>query len=324
MGTLARDAVLLLTHSGDSFTVDRVADGIARRGLRPLRVDTDAFPGRIIVSSWRGPAGRGARLRIGDRIIGDAEVGAVWYRRVRPPAIDPDLDADFVAECAAESLAALDGLFDSLADATWVDPPQRVRAAANKLLQLRLAASVGLRVPATVVTNDPDEVRALHDCFDGRVIAKLLRALGSSMGAPERAVYTSAVRAEDLDDLDGLASCPMVFQERIAVGSELRVAYVRGRCFAGALEPPPGAEPDWRRHGDLSWQPASIDGVTATAVRRLMERLGLVYGALDLVRTPDDEIVFLEINPAGEWGMLERSLGLPIGDAIADALVEPQ
>jgi hypothetical protein len=324
MGAPARDAVLLLTHSGDSFTVDRVAEGIARRGLRPLRVDTDQFPARIVVSSWRGPAGRGARLRVGDQMIEDSQVCAVWYRRVRPPLADPDLDPAFAAECAAESLAALDGLFDSLTDATWIDPPLRIRAAASKLLQLRLAASVGLRVPATIVTNDPDDVRALHACFEGRIVAKLLRALSTSMGAPTRAVYTSPVSAADLDDLDGLASCPMIFQERIDVGCELRVAYVRGRCFTGGLTPPPGAAPDWRRQRDLAWHPAALDDMTTTAVRRLMERLGLVYGALDLVRTPDGEIVFLEVNPAGEWGMLERALAYPIGDALADAMVVPR
>ena len=38
--------------------------------------------------------------------------------------------------------------------------------------------------------------------------------------------------------------------------------------------------------------------------------------------TPDDdEPVFLEVNPAGEWGWLERDLGYPIGDALAEALV---
>jgi hypothetical protein len=137
-------------------------------------------------------------------------------------------------------------------------------------------------------------------------------------------VYTSTVSGDDLDGLDGLASCPMVFQERIAVACELRVAYVRGRCFTGGLTPPPAAAPDWRRHRDLTWHAASLDDTTTAAVRRLMERLGLAYGALDLVRTPDGAVVFLEVNPAGEWGMLERSLALPIGDAIADALVVPR
>ena len=34
-----------------------------------------------------------------------------------------------------------------------------------------------------------------------------------------------------------------------------------------------------------------------------------------------DEPVFLELNPAGEWGWLERDLELPISAAIAEALL---
>jgi glutathione synthase/RimK-type ligase-like ATP-grasp enzyme len=52
-----------------------------------------------------------------------------------------------------------------------------------------------------------------------------------------------------------------------------------------------------------------------------MAELGLVYGAIDLILTPDGEYVFLEVNPSGEWGMLERDLNYPISDAIAHALI---
>ena len=52
-----------------------------------------------------------------------------------------------------------------------------------------------------------------------------------------------------------------------------------------------------------------------------MSELGLVFGAVDLIRTPSGEHVFLEVNPSGEWGMLERDLGLPISEAIAEALL---
>ena len=37
--------------------------------------------------------------------------------------------------------------------------------------------------------------------------------------------------------------------------------------------------------------------------------------------TPDDRHVFLEMNPAGEWGMLERELSLPISEAIAESVM---
>jgi hypothetical protein len=55
-----------------------------------------------------------------------------------------------------------------------------------------------------------------------------------------------------------------------------------------------------------------------------MSELGLAFGAVDLICTPSGEHVFLEVNPGGEWGMLERDLALPVSEAIAAALVESQ
>ena len=40
-----------------------------------------------------------------------------------------------------------------------------------------------------------------------------------------------------------------------------------------------------------------------------------------MIVTPTGEHVFLEVNPTGEWGMLEAELELPISTALADALL---
>ena len=53
-----------------------------------------------------------------------------------------------------------------------------------------------------------------------------------------------------------------------------------------------------------------------------MKRLGIVYGAIDLRRTPDDGYVFLEVNPAGEWRFVEDRTGQPMTDTFAQMLVE--
>ncbi len=53
----------------------------------------------------------------------------------------------------------------------------------------------------------------------------------------------------------------------------------------------------------------------------LVEQLGLTYGAIDMIVTPDGRYVFLEINPAGLYLWIEAATGLPITDAICDLLV---
>jgi glutathione synthase/RimK-type ligase-like ATP-grasp enzyme len=61
------------------------------------------------------------------------------------------------------------------------------------------------------------------------------------------------------------------------------------------------------------------DSVVA-GLRRLMNTLGLVYGAIDLRLTPEGKYVFLEVNPAGQWLFVEQATQQPISDAIAGVL----
>ena len=60
----------------------------------------------------------------------------------------------------------------------------------------------------------------------------------------------------------------------------------------------------------------------ATACVDLTAALGLCFGAIDLLVTPDGRYVFLEINPNGQWAFIEEFTGLPISDAIAGLLVQ--
>jgi hypothetical protein len=62
----------------------------------------------------------------------------------------------------------------------------------------------------------------------------------------------------------------------------------------------------------------------AAGVRRLMARMGLVYGALDFVVTPDDEWLILEINAGGQFGFIEDATGPPMTEQIADLLAKGQ
>ena len=63
-------------------------------------------------------------------------------------------------------------------------------------------------------------------------------------------------------------------------------------------------------------------GYSSTKLHELMNRLGLVYGAIDLRLTPDGRYVFLEINPAGQFLYIEKATGQPITAALAQTFVQ--
>src|ERR1044071_8421978 len=104
--------VLLVTHSGDHFTVERVAEALARRGARPLRFDTDLFPEEVRLSASLADEWAENVLRVGEMEVKASEVRAVWARRVWPPRLSVELDERFRASCVRESSAALEGFFE--------------------------------------------------------------------------------------------------------------------------------------------------------------------------------------------------------------------
>lgn len=320
------EAVLMLTHTGDYFTVDRVAEALIRRGARPFRFNTDLFPLQIKLSAKLTSRGLKHFIQDASTRLDAEQVRAVWARKTWIPKMDENLDPQFHDMCVRESTAALDGFLDYFHAARWINRPARDREAENKLRQLRVAREVGLMIPKTLATNDAEQARAFFEELGGRMVAKLLRPLSISMNAAPVFVYTSDVREQDLSDAEMLRHSPMVFQEKISKALELRIAYVDGACFAGAIDASRSVkgQTDWRLASpeECPWIQAEVPADVQTRISALMSELSLVYGAVDMILTPDGEYVFLEVNPGGEWGMLERDLGLAISDALAEALLK--
>jgi glutathione synthase/RimK-type ligase-like ATP-grasp enzyme len=317
-------AVLLLTHRADHYTVDRVAEAVARRGFRPVRFDTDRFPSHARVSIRYG-SGEATLLPCPEASpVDSGDVRGVWLRHVWPAPRVEGLETHVAEAAARESAMTLRGAWDALRHAHWINRPEAVASAGDKPRQLRMAREAGLEIPRTLLTNDPDAARAFHAELAGRVVAKMLTSVSRGMDGSGPTVHTSRVRESDLAKLDGLRLAPMLFQEEIEKERELRVVVVRGELFAGSLDTSRSPVPDSRKldPATVHWERAALPDDVARPLLALHVALGLEFGASDVIRTPEGRHVFLEVNPCGEWGMLERDLDLPISDALARGVCE--
>lgn len=317
--------ILLVTRSADEHCTPRVFDRLADRGCDVVRFDTDRFPGEARISTTEsGPTD--GELILPGRTVELSQITAIWNRRLMPGgALPPSMDPGMRHAAVVESRKILTEVLDH-SPAFAIDPIAVHERAAGKQHQFAVAAAVGLRVPKTRVTNDPDSVRALIAECPGGVVTKMMHRFDLPTEEGMATLFTNVLDDDDIAALDeGLVLCPMTFQEHIPKARELRVVAVGNHLWTAAIESPEhaGAEVDWRREGaELigSWTPASLPKVVAERIRRLMERLGLVYAALDVIVTPDGEHVFLEANPGGEYFWLEDHCGFEISAAIADRL----
>jgi glutathione synthase/RimK-type ligase-like ATP-grasp enzyme len=76
---------------------------------------------------------------------------------------------------------------------------------------------------------------------------------------------------------------------------------------------------DWRDpEENVRYSVSSIDRRDQDRCWKMLATLGLTYGAFDFIRRADGGLVFLEVNPTGEWAWLEDRLGFPMRDAFVD------
>lgn len=316
--------VLIVTHSEDNDSVKFVTEALARRGAEVVRLDTDRFPLELGLALSTAQGGE-THILTTNCAHDLAGVGAVWYRRLRHPKGLEGLDPQIEQAAALESQATLLGLISTL-DAFVLDSPHRVRYAEQKPLQLKLARALGLQVPHTLITNQPDEVRRFYQTCGGRMVTKMLSSFAIYEDGQEEVVFTTPVTPEHLEALEGLRYCPMVFQEMVPKALELRVTVVGERVFAASVDSQKleATRFDWREDGAAlmeAWRPYRLPAEVERKLLTLMDRLALNYGAADFILTPGGEHVFLEVNPAGEFFWLELCPGLPISDALADVLL---
>jgi glutathione synthase/RimK-type ligase-like ATP-grasp enzyme len=318
-------SVLLLTHRGDFYTIDRVAEALRRRGAAPIRVDTDTYPVDLGLSVHLSPRAQALSLRTPEGTIDLEQITAIWVRRLWPGRQPAAMGSRYTEPCWQQSRAAFLGSLPLLAHCRWVNAIPAMLAAESKLLQLWTARRIGLAFPDTLVTNDPAAVTEFHESTGGRMVTKLLVALSQTMDGRGDFMYTSEVGADDLADIRGLRYAPQIFQPLIEKERELRIIVVGRHLFAGAIDARGTARGrvDWRlSEPGIGWTAADVPADVDAQVRQLLRRLGLVSGAVDFIVDPAGKYHFLEVNPAGEWGWLERDLGLPISDAIAETLLE--
>jgi glutathione synthase/RimK-type ligase-like ATP-grasp enzyme len=315
--------ILVVSYPGEEHT-DDVVQRLERAGHHVARIDLADFSTRASVSlSWDGGAtSMCVHPTSGSPIdAGAARVG--WWRRVRPFSVDPAItDPSMIAFAQSETSQAVNGMLDSLS-CMWVNDRAADDAAHHKPLQWTVAQQVGLAIPRTLVTSDVDRAREFVQRIGvGKTVFKSFIAMTQSWRE------TRLVEQSDLDHLDAVRYAPVIFQEYIP-GVDLRITVVGDQVFTSEIDARETTYPfDMRMVvGEARIKAVELPAVLTDRLLALQRRLGLAYGAIDMRRTVDDDYVFLEVNPAGQWLFTEERAGLPISQAMADMLgrldVEP-
>jgi glutathione synthase/RimK-type ligase-like ATP-grasp enzyme len=177
----------------------------------------------------------------------------------------------------------------------------------SKPYQAQLIMHYGLRVPETLITNDPDAVLAFqHE--HGTLIYKSMSGVRS---------IVHALSQDDIARLDLIRWCPVQFQALVP-GTDMRVHVVDREVHATEIV---SDRLDYRyarrSGGSAELRAAELKSDIAEKCVALTRGLGLAFAGIDLKITPDGEVFCFEVNPCPAFSFYEANTGQPIARALA-------
>jgi len=318
--------ILVLTAPSDVHA-DRVIDALEHRGASPVRFDPADYPSRATISFWAGPGALPiTRLeRAGSNEVRLDDTAAIWYRRPGRPRPHDCVSMTAATDVTEQSQAFLDDLWAVLG-AKWLPAPPGNLALISKLRVLRVAHALGFEIPDTLVTNSPSAFLEFYRRHEGQIVSKLLGRSPVNSADSRYVRYTEVVETWEASEPASVSLCPVIFQENVSKDVELRVTLVGSRIFAASIasQRTSHTRTDWRRydHRNTPVVPFELPTEIGERLLRLREELMLRFATIDLILRPDGRVVFLEVNPNGQYLWIEDSTGLPISAAVADELLE--
>jgi glutathione synthase/RimK-type ligase-like ATP-grasp enzyme len=245
--------------------------------------------------------------------VTDDNYEVVWWRRARKPFISKrnthPCDYEFVSR---ENDLFFESFTSNLApNAWWVNSKESARKANFKLLQLKIASECRMKIPTTLCSNDPIEVRDFIQKYNSSgVIYKPLCTNSWFEKEKVKISYASRVTLNDLPNFKLLQQSPGIFQTEIKKKYEVRVT-----CFGDYIVP---AKISSQSHldGIIDWRsinkyPIDIDKYKLPInlefkIRAFMREMGLVFGTIDFIVNEQNEYIFISVNEQGQFLWIEE------------------
>ena len=301
--------VLIVSNSEDAHA-RVIQKRLQEREVRVSRLDSDVFaktekqtlhiPASALenTSTWTASA-----------------VTIVWYRKVIFPDGE-DSTNSFVRQ-------ELSGLFDAILTeyehCRWVNPRTAIARAHAKVAQLPVAKRIGLKVPDTIITNDLDALTVFAERHNKDIVAKPMRAQIVGTGNGTRVIGTRKLSREHYGA--AVAYAPCFAQERLLLRAEIRVVVFGTNVYAFRMTTSTRAD-DIKQVPlrDIHHSPCQLSATVERQLLELTRLYQLEFAAIDLAETDSGELVFLEVNPNGQWLWLQFATGVNLADPFIDFL----
>jgi glutathione synthase/RimK-type ligase-like ATP-grasp enzyme len=189
----------------------------------------------------------------------------------------------------------------------------------TKVIQLKLANDCGLRTPLTIVSNN--YLDTLENIPDEYIIYKTL----SSFMTNDELIYTNKFHRKEIKkNKNSISQAPNIFQSVIEKNHELRVTVVGEDIFIAKIDSQKQSSTilDWRHdQGEHMFSEGTLSCETREKLLDFHRKAGLTFATYDFIIDKENNEIFLECNPSGQWLFVGKKMGEPINEAIARKLL---
>ena len=310
-------AVLIVTHR-KGFEADPVIDALRSKKVPVFRFNCDTGDSVSTASYFLNSDKNDVFLKCDNVEIDAKKIGFGWCQQL-PPFLNQPAGETQCLQNGNIWLANFASL--ELLNFAWLNKPNNVVRASNKIAQLMIANKFGLNIPSTLVSNNPNRIRnfAKNDV----IIAKNL-ATPWIIDFEQKtiAAYTKIVNPKWLDNDEGLSFSPVIYQHFCKRKKDYRIVVVGDKYFPVSCIPKEYQAEDIRKGNSTGegFVACDFDKDHLEALKFLMKEFGIDYCAADFMEDENGKLYFLEMNICGAWWWVDNLYNGLICKSIADFL----
>ena len=319
--------ILILSDSGDIST-DYVIDWLNEYKSNYCRVNsTDFINDRFLYSDVKDNS---LELIINETVFDISKFHSIWFRKFGffqktniYKTQETIVDAFTLGHTKTEFFKVLETFELALKNKFWLTHPSKIRL--NKPYVINLARKNKLQTPRTYIVNRKEDLVNIMNKHE--VISKsIFDPLSAKLNNKRYMMYTTLITCDDLYSIPN-EFFPSLIQEKIDKQFEIRTFYLDGKCYSMAIMSQNDAqtELDFRKY---NWNnpnrfiPFRLPIKIEKQIHDLMTELELNTGSLDFILGKDGVLYFLEINPTGQFGMIDFSCNYDLHKKVAEILLK--
>ncbi|WP_134091888.1 grasp-with-spasm system ATP-grasp peptide maturase [Olivibacter sp. XZL3] len=330
--------LLILSQENFEVTTENIIDWLNFYGVKWVRLNGEDLQTKTSMRFVIGKNGDELILDHKGRNIADC-VSTIWFRRTFDagvfeyekfdlPLSKPNYHT-LVKHLTNEYYAFywLLELYFEKRRVNWLSKPSTTRI--NKIRTLILANSLGLKIPETMLTNNVEFLKKPGRKDKGFLITKpITECINLQISMGSLMMYTQRVSDAVIKRMKNFFF-PSLFQQEIEKEFEIRSFYLNGKFHSMAIfsQGDEQTKTDFRHYNfrmPNRQVPYKLPSQIEQKLDLLMKSVNLDTGSIDLIKTPQNEYIFLEVNPVGQFGMVSAPCNFNLEKKVAEFLREKE